>query len=99
MGKEPNCIPDIVLKHTNGGYTNETPTTPVLPNIPTLLNIPTPLTLVGRGLGQQARGLFNFFLPEVCGLSCIEYAPLQAALANPNLNPDPNSWSVHQYRR
>ena len=25
----------------------------------------------------KARGLFNFFLPEVCGLSCLEYSPIQ----------------------
>ncbi len=28
----------------------------------------------------QARGLYNFFLPEVCGLSCLEYSPLQEML-------------------
>ena len=28
----------------------------------------------------QVRGLFNFFLPEVGGLSCLEYAPLQEIL-------------------
>jgi len=28
----------------------------------------------------QARGLFNFFLPEVCNLSGLEYAPLQEML-------------------
>lgn len=28
----------------------------------------------------KSRGLFNFFLPEVCGLSCVEYTPLQEML-------------------
>ena len=28
----------------------------------------------------QKRGLFNFFLPEVCNLSCLEYAPIQELL-------------------
>eukprot|EP01065_Artemidia_motanka_P037531 TRINITY_DN461_c0_g1_i1.p1 TRINITY_DN461_c0_g1~~TRINITY_DN461_c0_g1_i1.p1 ORF type:complete len:443 (+),score=88.21 TRINITY_DN461_c0_g1_i1:77-1405(+) len=28
----------------------------------------------------KKRGVFNFFLPEVCGLSCLEYAPIQELL-------------------
>lgn len=28
----------------------------------------------------KKRGLFNFFLPEVCQLTCMEYAPLQEIL-------------------
>jgi len=28
----------------------------------------------------KKRGLYNFFLPEICGLKCIEYAPLQEIL-------------------
>lgn len=28
----------------------------------------------------KARGLFNFFLPEVCGLSCVEYTSMQEML-------------------
>jgi hypothetical protein len=34
----------------------------------------------GPSAMRDAGGLFNFFLPEVCGLSCIEYAPLQEIL-------------------
>jgi len=25
----------------------------------------------------KKRGIYNFFLPEVCNLKCIEYAPIQ----------------------